>query len=162
MRRIIQYINCILLLMALNGCLMMPVMMTPFMHESIMKHEKKEKVNNIDIIKELIVESIADINDLQGQFEKLYLGNIETDSKLISIKETKRILLNSSQKTQLNIIEQKMPKKLDKTSMIEAKIDIRIFKENEKLWLENNIVDIHTDKILWSKIYSRSTSSKMD
>lgn len=152
-------------MITLSACFMMPLMVGA-LYDSDTNDNGDPKVNAA--AHELIEESIGALDGERGLFDRILMGEIKVSEDLISAVKFRQILLETLRAKNIwQVIEQddradsalssqKWP--ISDTQEVLTVLNIQFYKTGDSIWLTQQLVDMRTNRILWSGIYARPLS----
>jgi len=149
-------------LLNLSACFMMSFPVIPMMNDAF-KPSVDQPLN--DAITELMEESINDLIHNSDDYEQLLLGEVKVSGSFISVERFRMLLSETLRKRigqKILVIDELMahPSKNSESvksspEIVNIVLNAQIYKGHGRIWFAQQLVDIRSNRRLWSGIYSR-------
>jgi hypothetical protein len=152
-----------LFLLTFTGC---PIMM-PFMMGFMMKKDAAKDMDaGIDsTMGELMHESVAGLANNKGPYEQILVRKIEISEDFMSLDKFQQTLLDvMHSENGWRVLDHGKVATIPSDDRVAsvgevyrslAMLDTQLYRDDEKIWLEMQLVDARLNHIFWSGIYSR-------
>ncbi|MCB2141117.1 hypothetical protein KQH27_00250 [bacterium] len=144
------------IILNINGCFMMPFMLAP----NNGWHSKNNELSDIEsLVTEMIQQSIDDMERQQKWYGRFLISKVEVQNELIPNGKIREILLEALQKRNIwhNL---KDADKAANTSQSQNELQTQLYKSSGELLLTHQLIDMRTNKTIWSGAYSRTLAKR--
>jgi hypothetical protein len=138
----------------LSACFMMPLMVGAI-YNSAMNDREDAKIKAA--VSELIEESVGALGDERGIFDRIFIGEITISDELISVRKFRQILLETVPTNNMSQVlepDDRADSALGSQKVLTV-LNIQFYQTGDRIWLAQQLVDMQTNRILWSGIHGR-------